>query len=209
MDQDLRLLALNARTGDGSFWKHPECVNCKLIFTSTNKEWLEHKGTLCGQRKPTLVRAGNAANCFANAKPLWALTTFVNPLFNEYRDKPVAACLDEMDKLHFYYWYLDDGCTMERRDSFRGRRMPYRYDLCIGNFLQGQPDLEAYFLQRVSVIFADVLRGTTPGRIAKNNSKASARNKTWHMPVCVGRACVLGARSFNVPGFENKLRCNL
>lgn len=36
-------LARNAKLGDGCYWKHPECKNYKLIFTSTTAELLKVK----------------------------------------------------------------------------------------------------------------------------------------------------------------------
>lgn len=36
-EEALDSLIKNAIIGDGSLWKHPECVNKKLIFTSTTK----------------------------------------------------------------------------------------------------------------------------------------------------------------------------
>ena len=35
MDNEI-LLAKNARCGDGTFWRHPECVNSKLVSAGTD-----------------------------------------------------------------------------------------------------------------------------------------------------------------------------
>lgn len=45
MQEERLRAAINARIGDGYFWKHPECTNYKIIWNSVELDWLEVKHT--------------------------------------------------------------------------------------------------------------------------------------------------------------------
>jgi len=193
-------LAKNAHCGDGSYWRHPECVNYKLVFTGINKDWLDYKGSLVG-REAVLRRKANAANAYANSKPLWSVTTLVDPVFTAYSAIPRADLLQALSFDDFVLWFLDDGTTCIRKGK-AVKKLDYKYLLCIGDFISGLSGGEESFLSHVS----DIFNTDTRGSICKNNSKASQHNLVWNIPVKIGRKLVEAGRYLDVPGFENKLR---
>lgn len=193
-------LAKNARCGDGCFWRHPECVNSKLVFTGINREWLEYKGSLIG-RAPVRRRAANAPGAFANAKPLWELTSYVDPVYTQYRSILKTELLDQLTFDDFVLWFLDDGTTCLKRGK-NVKKEDYKYLLCIGGFLDDLPSGRLGFLDAVSRVFDTHKHGS----ICKNNSKASQSNLVWNMPVGIGRRLVAACSYLGVHGFENKLR---
>jgi hypothetical protein len=203
-------LALNARLGDGCFWKHPECVNYKLVFTGTNRDWIAYKGRMF-DREPKLARKAGSTRegVFKNSKDLWSVTTLVDPLFTEYKHKSIGECFDEVLKIDFYHWFLDDGSVIERRDSFKGRRMNYRYILYLGSLLSGDASDEGSFFEMVDRVFKDTLAGANHGTISQNGcSKNPCNDRAWQIPVCIGRELAIGAGRLGVEGFERKLRYN-
>lgn len=208
MDLDVACrLARNARLGDGCFWKHPQSRQWNIQFTGINKAWIEHKATMAGKRC-TLVRKADAQGkgVFRNAKELWYVKVDVHPIFDQYRQCDVLELLAECDMLDFAFWYLDDGCVIERRDQHRKDGiMGYRYFMCLGDLFKGDFSKEAAFLDLMRDKFKSVC-GTNVGSVQKNNSKASAMNRNWVMPVAVGRCLVAEASKIGIPGFENKLR---
>ena len=211
--ENLRILARNAKVGDGCFWKHPESCNYNLVYTSTNREWLVYKAKLAGDKSSEVVLAREASSnkkgVYANSKSLYTLKIYANELFCEYVSKTNMRVLEEMSDIELAMWYLDDGCCIERRDhkSTRGV-MSYRYTLCIGNFCEEDSKTEELFLAHMTERFESII-GNNAGRIVPNNSKATKRNRTWSMPVAVGKYLVSIARGFDVAGFENKLRARL
>ena len=196
------LLAKNARCGDGSFWKHPECKNYKLVFTGVNRDWLEYKGQLIGRpirlrRKANDTRKG----VYRNAQPLWELVTFVDPLYTEYKTLDKATLLSRLDFDDILMWYLDDGCAAVVHDHVRLVDR-YKYIICIGDFLSDLPGGAQAFLDRMSEIFP----GELPGNVYKNNSKGTEHNMIWNIPVGIGRMLAHGCRRLAIPGFEDKCR---
>jgi hypothetical protein len=174
------------------------------VYTGTNKRWLQYKGSLAGGQKVTLVAPHTGQ--YANAKPLWRMATKVNPVFTQYHERDVLDVIQELDMTDIAMWYLDDGCTIERRDYVRtDGKLRYRYLLCIGSICP-TTDAEAVFLESMQRIFKHVIDRTV-GTVVKNNSRATQYNKTWQVPVCVGRHIVIEARRLGDFGFNNKLRC--
>ena len=205
IDPKIRL-ARNATLGDGCFWKHPECCNYKLVFTGTNRSWLTYKGGLLG-RTPSVCREANSTKrgVFPNAKTLYHFATFVDPVYTSYKVRSRLDILAECDLVDLAMWFLDDGCTVERRGmKHRDDIMRYRYILCIGGLCPSEAE-ENTTLSALSVICADFHKGRM-GSIQKNNSKATCNNKVWEMPVNIAREVVKTAQTFGVSGFDNKLR---
>jgi len=194
------LLARNARCGDGYFWRHPECVNSKIIFTGINLAWLEYKGALLN-RRPTLRRAANAAGAYANSKPLWEVTSTVDVAYTHYHRLPKSELLSELTLDDFVLWFLDDGTTCLKRGK-AVKKEDYKYLLCIGGFLDDLPGRDEEFFTCVARVFETEKTGS----ICKNNSKASSSNLVWNMPVSIGRRLVSLCQYIAIPGFENKLR---
>ncbi len=208
MNEELkRFMARNARVGDGCFWQHPESRYPNLVFTGTNKSWIEHKASLLGSPVTLQRRAGSkGSGVFSNSATLWATKSRVDPIYSEYWRKPILEVIGEMELRDFAYWYLDDGCLQPREAAGNGKR--YRYYLCVGDVFGGELSLEPLFLSLVADRLASVLRGREAGSICKNNSKATALNRTWHVPVCLGRAFCVEACTLGVTGFERKLEYN-
>ena len=212
-EEKLRVLARNAKVGDGCFWRHPESRGYNLVYTSTDKGWLEYKASLAEGHSSgvSLIRNANSerGGVYPNARRLYSLKIHTNRLFTEYVNKPNMRVLEEMGDEELAMWYLDDGCCTERRDHVSKRGvMSYRYQLCIGNFCEESSETERLFMVHMTERFRSIT-GNNAGRVAPNNSNATERNKTWNMPVAIGKYLVNIARGFNVCGFENKLRARL
>lgn len=202
MNDNIIQLAKNAKLGDGCFWKHPECRNYKLIFTSTNREWLEYKGNLIN-KVPRMVREAGCTRkgVYANSSTLYSLTTLISPVITDYKARRALDVLDEYDMLDFAWWYLDDGSAVWIHPN---NRYTYcRYYVCIGNLCPSEED-EDRFLDIIRYKFRDVTSASV-GHIRLNGSKASARNKVWVPPMAIGERLVCMARALGVPGFEHKL----
>lgn len=200
-------LARNAALGDGYFWKHPESRRYKAVFVGTNRYWLDYKARLCN-RTMKLIRAADSSNTgvYTNAKPLWGFTTLAADTYTRYAVRDALDIVAELDLRDMAAWYLDDGCTIERRDYVRAdARLRYRYLLCVGTLCPTEACARK-FLELMSRLFVNYI-DTTIGRVVKNNSKASKFNKTWTMPVPVGKAIVSAARELGSFGFDQKLRC--
>lgn len=136
---------------------------------------------------------------------MYQVKSNVDIIFSEYKERTHLDVLSEFTLEDFAFWFLDDGCTIERRDYIRkDGKVRYRYFLCIGS-LCPTVESEETFLSIVSDKFSN-LDLKTIGRVTKNNSKATENNKTWVLPVAVGRELVKAASKLGVTGFENKLR---
>lgn len=171
----MRRALINAVLGDGCFWKHPESVNSTIIWTSTSRAWLEWKRdnlippTL--GRRLKLVRRRNADGCYPNSKPLYELKTHVHKSITDAHsswDKPTA--LSKLDMLDLAIWFLDDGSTIVRKDT----KSSFRVLLSVGELTKD------ILFPPISQILGIPIRSL--GRIVKNNSKATARNKSWIIP---------------------------
>jgi len=189
-----KMAARNLKLGDGCFWIHPECNDYKGIWTSISKDWLDVKSALFGKFSGdvALRRKANAKGCFKNAKPLYALATFVDPVFSDYARFDKSVVIEELTLEDLALWYLDDGCLIRRKDSGS-----YRYVLCVGDVL----GYEEILLNRIKSLTG--LRKV--GRIYKNNSRASEKNKSYYMPIAVGEIITSVARGFTPPSLLRKL----
>lgn len=189
-------LAKNAKFGDGYLWRHPECVNSKVIFTSTDYGLLEAKMSICPTVFPsgiTLYRKeGAETNYCLHSKALYKLASIVHPIFTKYHRKEKETALLDLTEEDFYLWYLDDGYCEPRPPK-------YRFTLSIGNSATGSSKMT--FLSVVNTLFGGIkTRNNSVGTIKKNNSKASENNMTWSIPTPIGIHISNGASLFyNMP----------
>jgi len=189
--EKLKILAFNAKFGDGYFWKHPTCVNYKLIFMSTNKELLKAKMSIYPEIFPsgisTYRKAGIVKGVTDNAKELFRLTSLVHPLFTEYKHLSKEELLPQLTKFDFGLWYLDDGCCIRRKPHFN-----YRFFLCIGDTCVSE-DLTQVFFSKIKELFPNE---KTYGTVKKNNSKATQNNKNWVIPVPIAKKIMNEVETF-------------
>lgn len=179
-EERLAIIARNAKFGDGYYWKHPECKNYKVIFTSTCKDLLEVKRAYL----PELFTSGvkeiplsNAAGRFANAKPLFRIASRTSEVFSRYKMISHMDLLSELGIEDLGLWYLDDGCTIARRDSEYGYT---RTSLCIGSICQSDSDRNK-FLTEMRRIF----NCSTIGNVGYNTPDRSTNNMRWNIPTKV------------------------
>ena len=194
--EGLLTLAKNAKLGDGYFWRHPECVNSKIIYTSTDKGLLEAKMNLFPNIFTSGVgvqrEANEGTNFGNNSKKLYRLASIVHPLFTEYHSKSKIEVFEEFNEFDFALWYLDDGCTIKREEYKNS--INYRFMICIGETATGN---EERFLNKIKDMFSHIkTRSGTIGSIVKNNSKATEKNKTWIIPVPIGKYILKMATNF-------------
>lgn len=191
-DTRIAFLARNAVIGDGSLWKHPECVNWKIVYTSTTPELLEAKRQIAPEIFSTGVREVDTrkhSGRYPNAKPLYRLASRVDPIITAVKHTPSSELYRRLGLEDFGLWYLDDGCAIRRTDT---KSECYRYMICVGASCSTEL-LESAFRECLSRLF-----GAEYGRIAKNNSKATVRNKTWFMPHKIAAKVLDTARLFGV-----------
>lgn len=194
--EGIKLLAKNAKFGDGNLWKHPECINYKICYTSITKKILQAKINICPSIFGTGIylhrKGGQATNYTDNAKPLYGLCSFVHPVFNEYANKTKEELIPKLTITDFALWYLDDGCAIKRNDGGKG----YRFYLCIGNSGNTKERRDLLF-NKIHELFGNInTRGNTLGRIVKNNSKATENNKTWTIPKPIAKEILKESRKF-------------
>ena len=186
--EPISFLARNAILGDGNLWKHPECVNFKAIWTSTTPELLEVKRSIAPELFQTGVRPATVGKGrFANAKPLYRLASVVHPVFTVYKKKTKIEVLEELSLEDLGLWYLDDGCCVKRKDGGS-----YRFSLSVGDCAateKSQRTLERVLLQLVGENF---------GRVYKNNSRATERNKSWIMTKGAAQQVLVHAKAWGV-----------
>lgn len=196
-----QMASRNLFFGDGHFWKHPETREFKGIWHSINADWLEKKRELFEGFCSNVVvcRKAGAKNCFPNAKTLYELRTFSDPIFSAYHNKKasklpqfVAEVLEEMTLDDFALWYFDDGCLVRRTDSGG-----YRYSISVGN-LCGADEALLYQVRQLTGLL-------NVGRVYKNNSRATERNKSYIMTNAVGEIITSVAMKFAVPSMMYKI----
>lgn len=192
LDGNYRTISLNAMFGDGYFWKHPECRNWKVVFTSTNYEFLEAKKNICPEIFPSGIkihRKSGAKNCFANSKTLYGIQSLVNEDFTEASSfKPSKEKLFKyLNKNDFGLWYLDDGGFMERSDV---KKFTPRFFLCVGDCCDTEKK-ERMFKKQLNILF-----GANNGVILFNGSQSgkSLKNKVWYPTIDVGYELVKQAK---------------
>lgn len=169
----INFLARNAVLGDGYLWKHPECKNYKGIWTSTTPELLELKRSMAPDIFTTGVRpatTGNGRGRFANAKPLYRLASVVHPVFTQHKELTKETLFDTLNVKDFALWYLDDGCCVKRNDSGG-----HRFTLSVGDCAD-TPEKKRHFEATLQRLFGDKF-----GRVYKNNSQSTEKNKVWIM----------------------------
>jgi len=167
---------VNARLGDGHFWRHPECKNSKIVWSSVHEEWVrwKQKTLLPTELQGSVHRRDRSSDqTFSNAKPIWTATSKVHPLITAAHQQ--LTCFDAVSLLSdrdIGMWYLDDGCAVLRKDNTRGS---YKVTMSLGPELSSQPGFILAWAERYF--------GTArPGSTGKNNSRASDKNKIWRIP---------------------------
>ncbi len=186
-------LAKNAIIGDGYLWRHPRSKNSNVKYSSTEPELLEYKRSLCPEVFPTGVKFLDTTNHkgrFANAKPMYYLSSVIDPVFTWWHDNK-DQILDHLVLEDFGLWYLDDGgFTTRGKDSHI-----LKYYICIGS-LANTPEKMENFKKMLLRIF-----GEKYGNIQKNNSRATENNKTWYIPKAIAENIIIPlARECNVLG---------
>jgi len=192
----IQILARNAKFGDGYFWKHPECVNYKVIFTSTDRELLKKKMNIVPKLFPSGVslyrREGAITNYCSNSKALYRLASLVHPIFTTYATIDKSDVIQEMTLFDFALWYLDDG-SYHVRPPKGHRFMIHIGDSATGNYRH------RIFMQQVRNVFGSIqTRSGSSGIVIKNNSKATKNNMTWKMPIPYGLRIIEELISFHI-----------
>lgn len=188
---------VNARLGDGYFWRHPECRNSKIVWTSIHKEWVEWK--VANLLPPELrgsihCRSRKKDDTFPNAKPIFTASSKVHPLITEAHE--AMSCQDALELASINdlgIWFLDDGSAFRRKDGTSSIRV----SVSIG------PELSLNFEEFLN--WARGFFGTHPGRVYKNNSRASERNKTWYPTKPVAVQLLATARKIASPSLMYKV----
>ncbi len=195
LEEGIKILCKNARFGDGCFWIHPECVNYKLIWSSITLDLLQAKVNICPEIFGTLpkeIDTSKHLGRYKNGKPIYRVASLVNPLIAEYQAKSTEALLTELTIEDVALWYLDDGGCFIRKDVVK---LTYRYYLCVGNICNTKGKID-FFLRCMSELFNVPI--SKIGKVRLNNSKATEDNKTWFIPIPVGRCIANEASKFNV-----------
>ena len=189
-----RDIILNARFGDGAFWKHPESVYWKIIFTSVTPELLEAKIPLAPELFRTgvrLVRKANATHCKPNSKPLYHLQSLVHEDITQAKKINKEDLIPCLDYKLFGLWYLDDGGFIVRNDT---KKYTPRFYLCLGDVCE-TAEKEEIFREHITKLF-----GMDYGIIRYNGKVKSDKNKIWYMPHDIGFMFVKEARKI-LPDF--------
>ena len=185
-----RDIILNAKLGDGHLWKHPECVNAKIIFTSVNPELLEAKIKLSPDLFRTgvrVVRRAGAKNCFNNSRTLYHVQSLVHPDITEAKYIEKQELITFLKISDFGLWYLDDGGFIVRNDA---DKYTPRFYLCLGDVCETKKK-EDLFRGKLFELF-----GENYGAIKLNGSKATNKNKIWMPPHRIGYSIVREAEKF-------------
>jgi hypothetical protein len=194
--RELTRAIVNVILGDGHFWKHPECNNYKLVWSSINRDWLEWKAR---NLLPTnLVGSINARErkedrCFSNAKTLYTLQSKVHSEFTDATTLSPEWALSNIDDVGVACWFLDDGCTVKRPDS-----SGYRVTISVGTGLSLKPDTVIDWAK-------NYYNTNEVGRVYKNNSRASENNKSWIIPKAIAIQILRSARDIVVPSMQYKV----
>ena len=189
---------INALLGDGHIDRRPSRKQHGLIWMSTCREWLEWKqqNLIPTSLKSQIYihREANSKSCFANSKTLYGLRTQYSNQINKYSSWSKQEALCASDLLDLAIWFLDDGCTISRRTDSPGS---YRVTLCVGDITADDLFPEA------SRILG--LRPTSLGRVYKNNSRATERNKSWIMTKAAAVQIMREARNIAPPDLQYKV----
>lgn len=197
MEERIHWLAVEARLGDGVLWRHPECVNYKIVTTSISVDLLEAKRRIC----PELFRSGVSPirtmgkGRFGNAKPMFRLASLVHPIITQVKGYTVVELLGCLSIDLLAMWFLDDGSAVLRND---GRRTnSYRFTLYLGS-LGADPRFLPTFSAMLNKLFG-YLNPKTFGRFGYNTSRYGNQeaNRTWVIPGDIARVLVESARQHN------------
>lgn len=197
LEERMYFLAMNAKFGDGTFWKHPECKDHKIIFTSTTPELLEVKMRILPEMfgtKPRILRKENHPGCYKNSKALYYLQSYTHPVFTYIHIVPKEQLISQLTKELFSLWYLDDGCCVKRKDALSPC---FRISLSVGNTCNTTLK-EELFKEHLTFIFET----SKIGQIVLNNSKASIDNKSWIIPKSIAYQILEGAKKYNILGHK-------
>lgn len=200
--RNLTNAVVNARIGDGSFWKHPECQNHKIIWSSICEDWVRWKlenflpAELRGSvSKRTAAQRAQDGGVYQNAEDIWSGTSLVHPLITK-----AQRLLDPVEALHLLTreglgaWFLDNGCSVKRNDTSGG----YRVSIAIGAVLSPFGDeLLTWARERFQT--------EQVGRVYKNNSRATELNKSWIIPKTVALQVMQAAREISPTGLLYKV----
>ena len=188
------LLAKNAYFGDGTLWKHPECKNYKVIYTSTTPELLEAKRIICPEIFKTGVKfqdlTKHASGRYPNAKPLYRLASTVDSIITDVKKTPHSVLLESLTLDDLALWYLDDGSTILRRDSTYGYTRSF---LFIGNACNSDEYTEIFKSRIRSIFNTDITR-----TVKRHTPFTSDNNKVWVIPVNIARVLLKEASKYNV-----------
>lgn len=193
----VEFLALEARFGDGSLWKHPECRNSKIVYTSTSQELLEAKRLICPELFATGVKffeTKNAKGRFANARPMYRLASVVHPIISNVKELTSEDLINRLTLDILGLWYLDDGCTIRRTDT---KGECYRFMLCVGALIPTK-ELESLFISRVQ----DIFDMASIGRVMINGTKGTERNKIWIIPHSIARLILQQAVKYKALSYK-------
>lgn len=196
-EERVEFLAVEARFGDGSLWKHPECRNSKIIYTSTSQELLEAKRLICPELFTTGVRffeIKNAKGRFANAKPMYRLASVVHPIISTVKDLTSEDLIDRLTLDILGLWYLDDGCAARRTDT---KGECYRFMLCVGALIPTK-ELELLFVGKLQ----DIFDMESIGRVLINGTKGTERNKIWIIPHSIARLILQQAVKYKALSYK-------
>lgn len=193
LEDRLLLLILNARFGDGTLWKHPECKNYKMVFTSTTPELLDAKYQLAPEvfkTGPKFQDLSKAAGRYKNAKPMYRLASTVHTMITEFKLKSKLELINMLSLESLALWYLDDGSTIERVDSTYGYTRSYLY---IGDACETDEMYNAFKARMSSIFNADDI-----GAIKRHTPFTSDKNKVWNIPVRIAELILEEASKYSV-----------
>ena len=183
---DLSEAVINVRLGDGHFWRHPECKNSKVIWSSICEDWVRWKQEQllpASLRGSINVRSRKKDRTYPNARPIWTAASLVHPDFTDAHEQlDCFEALTRLSDLGLGMWFLDDGCTVRRNDGGS-----LRVSISLGPELSSDPDFVLDWAR-------DRFGTASTGRVAKNNSRASERNKVWIVPKPIAVQILMMAR---------------
>ncbi|MFA7143513.1 MAG: hypothetical protein WC175_06050, partial [Candidatus Dojkabacteria bacterium] len=190
-EEALDSLIKNAIIGDGYLWKHPECVNKKLIFTSTTPELLQIKLNIYPKVFRTgvsLVKTDTHKGRFPNAAPLYRLASTVHARITELSTISRFELIDMLNLHDLGLYYLDDGSCHKRKDT---KGSCFRYSIALGKTFTEKE------LNYLSKRLEDIL-GCYVGRFGQENKPKGKLGWYWHMTNEAANLILEEARGYSV-----------
>lgn len=188
---------INAKLGDGTYWKHPDCKNYKLIWSSVNEDWIlwKQENLLPPNLRGSVSRKDRKHdNCFPNAKPIFTMTSKVHPLITEWKGKTRVDALLHVGLRDLAIWFLDDGCLHHRKDAGS-----YRIILSIGGLQE----------EHIKNLVYQLFGSSNFGHVCLNNSRATQNNMSWVIPKPIAMQILHEARKFAPPSMQRKVQTPL